>query len=99
MIAKWRRPGITSRKSSSRLPAISAAWDDRPVTLPPGRARLGTKLRRNFGQSFVFPLGRAPFADEILAFDITELTHPLSESGIYVGKSFARHYDRNPNAP
>src|SRR5262249_1620911 len=43
MTAKWRRPGITSRKSSSRLPARSAAWDDRPVTLPPGRARLGTR--------------------------------------------------------
>ena len=57
------------------------------------------ELRRNVGQSFVFPLGRAPFADEILAFDITELTHPLLESGIYAGKSFARYYDRNPNAP
>src|SRR5262249_1769233 len=43
MIAKWRRPGTTSRKSSRRLPARSAAWDDRPVTLPPGRARLGTR--------------------------------------------------------
>ena len=44
MIAKRRRPGTTTRKSSTRLPARSAAWDDKPVTLPPGRARLGTSL-------------------------------------------------------
>src|SRR3989454_4478247 len=33
---------MTSRKSSSLLPAVSGAWLDRPVTLPPGRARLAT---------------------------------------------------------
>src|SRR5262249_8866281 len=38
-----RNPGINSRESSSRLPAISAAWFDDPVTFPPGRARLATK--------------------------------------------------------
>ena len=43
MIANRRRPGTTSRKSSSRLPARSADWFDKPVTLPPGRARLATK--------------------------------------------------------
>src|SRR5215831_16472771 len=43
MIANRRRPGTTSRKSSSRLAARSAAWFDRPVTLPPGRARLATR--------------------------------------------------------
>ena len=43
MIANRRRPGTTSRKSSSRLPAVSVAWIDRPVTLPPGRARLATR--------------------------------------------------------
>jgi len=34
---------MTSRKSSSRLPARSGAWLDSPVTLPPGRARLATR--------------------------------------------------------
>ncbi len=43
MIAKLRRRGRTSRKSSTRLPARSGAWTDRPVTLPPGRAKLATK--------------------------------------------------------
>src|SRR5258708_2093467 len=38
MIATRRRPGTTSRKSSSRLPARSVSWCDRPVTLPAGRA-------------------------------------------------------------
>ena len=42
-IANRRKPGRTSRKSSSRLPARSGAWNDRPVILPPGRARLTTK--------------------------------------------------------
>jgi hypothetical protein len=43
MIAtRWSR-GTTSRKSSSRLPAISACWTDNPVTLPPGRARLAIR--------------------------------------------------------
>src|SRR5215813_11131081 len=57
------------------------------------------KLRRNVGQSFVSPLARARLADEILAFDITELTHPLLEPGIDAGKIFARHYEWKPNAP
>ena len=43
MIANRRRPGSTSRKSSIRLPARSVDWIDRPVTLPPGRARIATK--------------------------------------------------------
>src|SRR5262249_8427821 len=41
--ASRRRPGTTSRKSSSRLPARSGVRTDRPVTLPPGRARLATR--------------------------------------------------------
>jgi hypothetical protein len=40
MIANRRRPGTTSRNSASRLPARSLDCIDRPVTLPPGRARL-----------------------------------------------------------
>jgi hypothetical protein len=42
-IANRRRVGTTSRKSSSRLTARSACWNGRPVTLPPGGARLTTK--------------------------------------------------------
>src|SRR6266436_4952621 len=41
--ANRRRPGTTSRKSSTCLPAISADWFDNPVTLRPGRARLATR--------------------------------------------------------
>src|SRR5262245_31767233 len=62
MIAKWRRPGTASRKSSSRLPARSAAWDDRPVTLPPGRARLGTRP---------VPIGSFAAANTIGTTDVT----------------------------
>jgi hypothetical protein len=43
MIANRWRLGTTSRKGSSRLPAVSVDWIDRPVTLPPGRPRLATK--------------------------------------------------------
>src|SRR6516165_7379644 len=43
MIANRRRRGATSRKSSSRLPAVSAAWTDNSVTLPPDRERLATR--------------------------------------------------------
>ena len=43
MIANRRRPGTTSRKSSICLAARSVDWFDRPVTLPPGRARLATR--------------------------------------------------------
>ena len=42
-IANRRRAGTTSRKSWSRLPARSVCWSDRPVTLPPGRAKLATR--------------------------------------------------------
>src|SRR5262245_18012212 len=41
--ANRRRPGTTSRKISTRLEAVSGSWPDRPVTLPPGRARLATR--------------------------------------------------------
>ena len=43
MIANRRRPETTSRNSASRLPARSVDCIDRPVTLPPGRARLATR--------------------------------------------------------
>ena len=42
MIAKRRRLGSTSRKSSIRLPASSVDWTDRPVALPPGCASEAT---------------------------------------------------------
>ena len=43
MIANRRRREATSRKSASRLPAVSAAWTDNSVTLPPDRERLATR--------------------------------------------------------
>src|SRR5262249_48480646 len=43
MIANRRRLGTTYRSSSRRLALVSGAWIARPVTLPPGRARLGTR--------------------------------------------------------
>src|SRR5262245_5955833 len=36
-------PGENSRKSSSRLPAVSDCWVVNPVTLPPGRAKLAIR--------------------------------------------------------
>ncbi len=42
-IANRRRPGTTSRKSSSCLAARSVCWIDRPVMLPPGRASEATR--------------------------------------------------------
>src|SRR5262245_1782640 len=42
MIANRRKLGTTSR-NSSRLPAASGHCIDRPVMLPPGRARLATR--------------------------------------------------------
>src|SRR5205823_7443069 len=43
MIAKRRILGTISRKISTRLPARSVPWSDRPVTLSPGRPRLATR--------------------------------------------------------
>src|SRR5262249_51492583 len=43
MIAKRPKLEMASRNRSSRFPARSAVSADRPVTFPPGRARLATK--------------------------------------------------------
>src|SRR5262249_23201267 len=43
MIAKRPKLQMASRNRSSRFPARSAVSADRPVTFPPGRARLATK--------------------------------------------------------
>src|SRR5215475_1638640 len=53
--------GIISRKSSRRLPARSGIWADRPVTLPPGRARPATRL---------LPTGSATAANTIGMTDV-----------------------------
>src|SRR6266851_5666923 len=42
-MANRRTSGRSRRKASSRLPARSGASSDRPVTLPPGRARLAAR--------------------------------------------------------
>src|SRR5215475_8703118 len=70
---------------------------DNPVTMMSTFKR--TSSAATSGNRSISSLGRAPLDDEILAFHIAELTHPLLEPGKYAGKSFARHYDRNPNAP
>src|SRR6516225_10381249 len=59
-----RQPAKTGkdlRKSSTRLPASSTCWTDRPVMLPPGRLRLVT-----------MPLPTA--SDTKKTFGITEVT-------------------------
>ena len=43
MIPTRESPGTISRRSSSRLPVSSEVKPARPVTFPPGRARLATK--------------------------------------------------------
>ena len=43
MIASRPTLGTASRKSPIRLPTISVPCTDKPVRLPPGRARLATK--------------------------------------------------------
>src|SRR5262249_37120096 len=65
MIANLRRPGAASRKISSLLLPVSANWVDRPVTLPPGRARLATRP---------VPSGSAATANTIGITDVACLT-------------------------
>src|SRR5262245_35721888 len=43
MIASRRIWPASSRNSSTRLPAISAVWLDKPVMFPPGRASDATR--------------------------------------------------------
>src|SRR5262249_39066757 len=43
IMANRGSPGTPSRNRASRLPARSVDCSDRPVTLPPGRARVATK--------------------------------------------------------
>src|SRR6516164_10839799 len=42
-MARRRKSGTASRSNSSRLLAVSGNRSDKPVTLPPGRARLATR--------------------------------------------------------
>ena len=65
MIANVRRPGTTSRNSSSFLPPASAIWLERPVTLPPGRAKLATMPP---------PTGSAATANTIGIIDVAFFT-------------------------
>ena len=52
----------TSRNSSRRLPARSVDWTDRPVTLPPGRAREATKPLPTGSASIVKTMGMTDVA-------------------------------------
>ena len=92
MIANRRRPGTTSRKSSSRLPARSGAWIDRPVTLPPGRARLATRplptgspaIAKTIGMTEVACFAaidrRGPARDDDIDLEPDELGRDLGEA-------------------
>jgi hypothetical protein len=80
MIAKPRRPGRTSRKSSTSLPARSGAWIDRPVTLPLGRAKLATK-----------PLatGSLPNGNIMGMTDVTCFTAGTAVPGVTITSTFS----------
>ena len=60
-ITSGRRPGTTSRRRSRRLPARSDCWLDRPVTLPPGRAKLATRESGLGATAKTIGMGRHPF--------------------------------------
>ena len=51
------RPGTSSFSSPRRLPASSAEVDDSPVTLPSGRAKLGTSPIANGSNTFAKTIG------------------------------------------
>ena len=83
MIANRRRPGTTSRNSSSRLPARSVARVDRPVTLPPGRARLATRPVPTGSPATANTIGMADvacFAATTFAVPAVTMTSTLSRT-------------------
>src|SRR5262249_13897681 len=73
-IANRRRAGTTSRKSSSRLPARSVCWSDRPVTLPPGRARLTTRPVLTGSPAPARTIGMTCFAARTLTLPLETMT-------------------------
>src|SRR5262249_30703466 len=90
MIAKVRRAGTISRKSSTRLPTRSVACTDSPVTLPPdardwrpGRCQPGQmRLRRRSG-SAAWPASRNDCASRChnnIDFQSDEFSRQLGET-------------------
>src|SRR6516164_661453 len=58
------------------------------------------EFRRQLRQAFVLAISRTPFADEILALDITEFTHPLLESTVQPPSDWcAWQRGEKPDAP
>ena len=82
-IANRRRPGTTSCNSSTRLPAASVNWFDRPVMLPPGRARLSTTPMPTGSATAANTIGMADvpcFAARIFAVACVTMTSTLSRT-------------------
>ena len=54
--------GTTSSSSCNFLPTSSGAWLVKPVTFPPGRARLATNPRPTGSVAFIMTIGTVPVA-------------------------------------
>src|SRR5215831_14424147 len=83
IMANLRRPGTTSRNRASRLPARSVDCIDRPVTLPPGRARLATRPLATGSSTSAITIGMtdvACFAATTGAAECVTMTSTLSRT-------------------
>jgi len=77
------RPGTISRKISSRLPARSGCWFDRPVRLPPGRASEATSPSPTGSDAIGKTMGMtavAFFAATIAGVDSATMTSTLTRT-------------------
>ena len=72
---------MTSRNSSSRLAAVSAVWADKPVTLPPGRARFATRPS---------PTGSRPSAKTIGITDVASFNAGTASANVKMASTFNR---------
>ena len=75
-------PGTASRKSSSRLLAISVDRIDSPVTLPPGRAKLAITPPRMGSAPNVKTMGMTSVAclNVLTAIEVETMTSTLSRT-------------------
>src|SRR5262249_31214397 len=94
MTPNRRSPGTISRKSATRLPATSRFWFERPVTLPPGRARLVTKPLPTVSPDPTKTIGIfdvACIAAAVEGVAVVKMTSTLSRTklGCEIGKSLA----------
>ena len=93
--------GTSSRSSSIRLPAISVPWVDRPVTFPPGRARLATKPLRTGSAAPAKTIGItdvacfAAITAEVDAVTITSTLSRTNSAAISANRSVRSFAHRN----